>query len=229
MSIVLRSEIRGLCSLQCNIDPSVVTVVSQKINDQRLWRRCYIVLILLLSHMSKNHLITAFASVKATGNAKDKLNYLGSNFSKCSQMPNATHWALNRDVTFAGRQGKDWNEVDTRDDSRITAHLWKLLQAGRIEEAKSVCHKCGQSWRATTLGGPCGPRSTPLGSQADKARILLSFELVDQRWIDRLLRLVQETEGRFNVTHRISLSLRMLLNYMPNAQIDSASWRLHHP
>lgn len=57
-------------------------------------------------------------------------------------------------------------DAPTREQARLQAEdqkleeglledIWKLLRAGRLEEARQLCRSAGQPWRAATLGG-CG-------------------------------------------------------------------------
>ena len=64
------------------------------------------------------------------------------------------------------RQGKQWTEADVKDNARITERVWRLVRAGRMTEARELCVRCGQPWRAASLGGSLGPGPTPLGAAA---------------------------------------------------------------
>ena len=64
------------------------------------------------------------------------------------------------------RQGKQWAEADVKDNARITERVWRLVRAGRMAEAQELCMRCGQPWRAASLGGSLGPGPTPLGVAA---------------------------------------------------------------
>lgn len=65
-------------------------------------------------------------------------------------------------------------DAPTREHARLEAEdqkleeglledLWKLLRAGRLEEARQLCRSAGQPWRAATLGGcgAVGPSPSP--------------------------------------------------------------------
>ncbi|KNC55585.1 nuclear pore complex protein Nup107 [Thecamonas trahens ATCC 50062] len=38
-------------------------------------------------------------------------------------------------------------------EERLLRHLWLLVKAGKLDEARNVCRKVGQPWRAASLGG----------------------------------------------------------------------------
>ena len=49
------------------------------------------------------------------------------------------------------------------------ARLFRLLRCGRLQDARQLCHRVGQPWRAASLGSAGGLGLTPLG----KLEILL--------------------------------------------------------
>ena len=51
---------------------------------------------------------------------------------------------------------------------RLCKRLWKLVRAGRIREARDLCSKVGQHWRAASLGGASGWGPAPVGATADE-------------------------------------------------------------
>ena len=70
------------------------------------------------------------------------------------------------DMVKCRRQGKQWAEADVKDNARITERVWQLVRAGRMTDARELCMRCGQAWRAASLGGSFGPGPTPLGAAA---------------------------------------------------------------
>eukprot|EP00271_Cylindrocystis_brebissonii_P014414 TRINITY_DN35764_c0_g1_i1.p1 TRINITY_DN35764_c0_g1~~TRINITY_DN35764_c0_g1_i1.p1 ORF type:complete len:1238 (+),score=329.38 TRINITY_DN35764_c0_g1_i1:57-3770(+) len=53
------------------------------------------------------------------------------------------------------REGCPLHEEDERKEGGLLADVWRLLQAGRLAEARQLCRSAGQTWRAASLGG-CG-------------------------------------------------------------------------
>ena len=51
---------------------------------------------------------------------------------------------------------------------RLCKRLWKLIRAGSVQEARDLCSKVGQHWRAASLGGASGWGPAPVGSTADE-------------------------------------------------------------
>lgn len=51
---------------------------------------------------------------------------------------------------------------------RLCKRLWKLVRAGRVQEARDLCSKVGQHWRAASLGGASGWGPAPVGLTADE-------------------------------------------------------------
>ncbi|CAH1783976.1 unnamed protein product [Owenia fusiformis] len=51
------------------------------------------------------------------------------------------------------RQKRPIADLDREDELRLLKNMFTCLMAGQIEEAKRLCSKCGQDWRAATLEG----------------------------------------------------------------------------
>jgi nuclear pore complex protein Nup107 len=69
-------------------------------------------------------------------------------------------------------------------EERLCKRLWKLIRAGNIREARDLCSKVGQHWRAASLGGAAGWGPAPVGLVADEelerdARKLLALRDMD--------------------------------------------------
>lgn len=51
------------------------------------------------------------------------------------------------------REKKPLHPLDMEDDARLAKNMFSKIRQGRIEDAKSLCVYCGQSWRAAILEG----------------------------------------------------------------------------
>ncbi|XP_065068605.1 nuclear pore complex protein Nup107-like [Rhopilema esculentum] len=51
------------------------------------------------------------------------------------------------------RQRRPLADLDQDDENRLMKYVFMFLRAGKLEEAKDICIKYGQSWRAATLDG----------------------------------------------------------------------------
>ncbi len=51
------------------------------------------------------------------------------------------------------RQKRSLADLDEADEVRLLQFIFSFLRAGRLDEAKKICVKYGQSWRAATLDG----------------------------------------------------------------------------
>ncbi|WIA33136.1 hypothetical protein OEZ86_006287 [Tetradesmus obliquus] len=65
---------------------------------------------------------------------------------------------------------------DFRGEERLASHLWQLIRAGKLREARLLCCQAGQAWRCMSLagGGEWGP--LPVGAAAAEAA-----EQIDQQ------------------------------------------------
>ena len=72
--------------------------------------------------------------------------------------PHSAHLYQCRSRLRLCRQGKKWAGADASDGRAISERVWRLVRAGRLGDAKEMCRRCGQAWRAATLGSPsAGP------------------------------------------------------------------------
>ncbi|MCO5580391.1 hypothetical protein L7F22_034257 [Adiantum nelumboides] len=67
------------------------------------------------------------------------------------------------DPDAASRERARLQEEDQDLEEELLEDIWKLLRAGRLEEARQLCRSAGQPWRAATLGGcgDSGPSPSP--------------------------------------------------------------------
>ncbi len=56
-------------------------------------------------------------------------------------------------MDYSIQDGIKLDETELKADERICRELFKLLRAGRISEAESICRAVGQPWRAAILAG----------------------------------------------------------------------------
>uniref|UniRef100_A0A383W4J3 Nuclear pore complex protein n=1 Tax=Tetradesmus obliquus TaxID=3088 RepID=A0A383W4J3_TETOB len=68
------------------------------------------------------------------------------------------------------------SQGDFRGEERLASHLWQLIRAGKLREARLLCCQAGQAWRCMSLagGGEWGP--LPVGAAAAEAA-----EQIDQQ------------------------------------------------
>lgn len=48
------------------------------------------------------------------------------------------------------------DEVEVRAEGRLAREVWRLVRAGRCDDAEELCRRVGQSWRAAVIGGGKG-------------------------------------------------------------------------
>ncbi|KAI5063312.1 hypothetical protein GOP47_0021859 [Adiantum capillus-veneris] len=67
------------------------------------------------------------------------------------------------DPDAPSRERARLQEEDQNLEEELLDDIWKLLRAGRLEEARQLCRSAGQPWRAATLGGcgDLGPSPSP--------------------------------------------------------------------
>lgn len=63
-------------------------------------------------------------------------------------------------------KGRPLDEVERKAELRLSRELYRLIRAGRLEEAEEVCRGVGQPWRAAVLAG--GKRGFSLASNGVK-------------------------------------------------------------
>ena len=51
---------------------------------------------------------------------------------------------------------------NVQDEERVSARLFRLVRAGRVQDAQQLCLDTGQAWRAGVLGAH--PLGNPLGN-----------------------------------------------------------------
>lgn len=56
-------------------------------------------------------------------------------------------------MDFLHLGGGSLDEVEQRAESRLSLEIFRLVRAGRLEEAEDICRRVGQPWRAASLGG----------------------------------------------------------------------------
>lgn len=56
-------------------------------------------------------------------------------------------------MDFPQLSGGSLEEVEQRAESRLSLEIFRLVRAGRLEEAEDICRRVGQPWRAASLGG----------------------------------------------------------------------------
>jgi hypothetical protein len=59
--------------------------------------------------------------------------------------------SLEPDAPFV--EGKRLDSQDEQSQGALLHALWQLVRAGSVPRAQQLCRRCGQSWRAATLGG----------------------------------------------------------------------------
>ncbi|GAB4820101.1 hypothetical protein N2152v2_007147 [Parachlorella kessleri] len=67
------------------------------------------------------------------------------------------------------RQRRRLDSENAKGEEMLTAHLWKLVRAGRVSAARQLCEDVGQPWRAASLAGAGGQGPVPLAAAADEA------------------------------------------------------------
>lgn len=50
-------------------------------------------------------------------------------------------------------QANPLEEVEVKAEMRLAREIWRLVRAGRVEDAEELCRHVGQPWRAAVLGG----------------------------------------------------------------------------
>eukprot|EP00250_Pteridium_aquilinum_P018743 c24191_g1_i1 orf=1363-4599(-) len=67
------------------------------------------------------------------------------------------------DPDAPSREQARLQEEDQKLEEELLEDIWKLLRAGRLEEARQLCRSAGQPWRAASLGGcgDLGPSPSP--------------------------------------------------------------------
>jgi len=60
--------------------------------------------------------------------------------------------------------------IDAQNETKLLKQLWQIVRSGDIEQARELCVKCGQPWRAASLGGASGWSFVPVGENCDKER-----------------------------------------------------------
>ena len=61
--------------------------------------------------------------------------------------------------------------IDAQNETKLLKRLWQIVRSGDIEQARELCVKCGQPWRAASLGGASGWSFVPVGENCDKERV----------------------------------------------------------
>ena len=61
--------------------------------------------------------------------------------------------------------------IDAQNETKLLKQLWQIVRSGDIEQARELCVKCGQPWRAAALGGASGWSFVPVGENCDKERV----------------------------------------------------------
>ena len=61
--------------------------------------------------------------------------------------------------------------IDAQNEAKLLKQLWQIVRSGDIEQARELCVKCGQPWRAAALGGASGWSFVPVGENCDKERV----------------------------------------------------------
>lgn len=64
------------------------------------------------------------------------------------------------------RPNQALDEVEQKAEARLSREVFKLVRAGRVEEAEEICRLVGQPWRAAALAG--GKRGSALSSTGEK-------------------------------------------------------------
>ena len=59
--------------------------------------------------------------------------------------------SLEPDAPF--REGRRLHSMDEADHLSLLRSVWLLLRAGKLERARQLCRRCGQPWRAASIGG----------------------------------------------------------------------------
>jgi len=85
--------------------------------------------------------------------------------AKCD--PNGNPLATSLDPDGPMRTKTALHPSNAEAEVRLCKRLWKLIRAGRVQEARDLCSKVGQHWRAASLGGASGWGPAPVGLTAD--------------------------------------------------------------
>ena len=51
------------------------------------------------------------------------------------------------------RQNKPLHDIDQEDEYKLMEYVYSYIRAGKLNSARDLCFKVGQSWRAATLEG----------------------------------------------------------------------------
>ena len=86
--------------------------------------------------------------------------------AKCDPDGNPLSTSLDPDGPMRTKSALHPSNADA--EVRLCKRLWKLIRAGSVQEARDLCSKVGQHWRAASLGGASGWGPAPVGSTADE-------------------------------------------------------------
>lgn len=86
--------------------------------------------------------------------------------AKCDPDGNPLSTSLDPDGPMRTKSALHPSNADA--EVRLCKRLWKLVRAGRVQEARDLCSKVGQHWRAASLGGASGWGPAPVGLTADE-------------------------------------------------------------
>ena len=86
--------------------------------------------------------------------------------AKCDPDGNPLSTSMDPDGPMRTKSALHPSNADA--EVRLCKRLWKLIRAGSVQEARDLCSKVGQHWRAASLGGASGWGPAPVGSTADE-------------------------------------------------------------
>jgi len=86
--------------------------------------------------------------------------------AKCDPDGNPLSTSLDPDGPMRTNSALHPSNADA--EARLCKRLWRLIRAGHVREARDLCSKVGQHWRAASLGGASGWGPAPVGQVADE-------------------------------------------------------------
>ncbi|KAG6549031.1 hypothetical protein Mapa_009474 [Marchantia paleacea] len=98
------------------------------------------------------------------------------------------------DPDAPSREQAQLHSEDQKLEESLLEDVWKLLLAGRLEEAQDLCRSAGQAWRAASLGG-CGELGPSPTVEAWKRKSRDWSLHADGRGRDRSLKAVELESG----------------------------------
>ena len=91
-------------------------------------------------------------------------------YSKSNNDNNNNNRNRNGSHGGSGKKGA-LHPVDAMNETKLLKKLWQILRSGNIEQARDLCIKCGQPWRAASLGGASGWSFVPVGENCERERL----------------------------------------------------------